>query len=135
MKPVVIAAAFALMAAAALGVAPVQPAAAAVEGAPSAPCFMSRNWTGTKALDEHKMLIGVGLSSVYEVEFAQGCSKMDEPWAKFISTTHGTGAICSPIDINLRVSTIPGFSTSCIATGLRKLSAEEVAALPRNQRP
>jgi hypothetical protein len=100
-------------------------------------CFFSRNWQGSKAVDEHTLYLrtGPGNNSIYRVDFERGCHDMNSPFAKFIQITRGSGAICTPLDLDLYVSTTPGVKTACLATGLRKLSPAEAAALPKNARP
>jgi len=47
----------------------------------------------------------------------------------------GSGMICRPIDLDLRVSVGRRMSTPCIASKLTQLTPEEAAALPKGLKP
>lgn len=113
------------------------PTMAATKPAPAQQnsCFFSRDWHGSKAVDEHTLYIRTGVNQVYRVDFERGCRDMNSPWAKFLQINRGSTMICSPLDLDLYVSTTPGVKTACIATGLRRLSPAEAKALPKNAQP
>lgn len=92
-------------------------------------CINMNRDSSWKAVDEKTLYISQGKKDVYRVDFATGCSRMDDPFSKFVSVRHSS-SVCSPIDLNVKVYQTPGFTSACIATGLHKLTAEEIAALP-----
>lgn len=114
---------------------PAQAAFAATTGNQST-CIDMRRQASWKAADEKTLYIVQNKSSVYAVEFANGCPRMDSPFAKFIDVQRsGSSWICTPIDLDIRVSETPGFSTACLATGIRQLTPAEIAALPKKIKP
>jgi hypothetical protein len=99
-------------------------------------CFFSSQWNGWKARDENTMYLRVGVKDVYEVGFKHGCRQATYSGAHLVTVQHTSGSICSPIDLDIKVAdSTSSFTTPCIATSLRKLSAEEVKAIPKPFRP
>jgi hypothetical protein len=52
-----------------------------------------------------------------------------------VSRIRGSNWICSPLDLDLTLSDHLGFREPLIARSLRKLTPEEVAAIPRKDLP
>jgi hypothetical protein len=100
-------------------------------------CFFSSQWRGWSARDEHTMYLRVGVKDVYEVGFKHGCRQATYPGKHLVTTQTVPGAICSAIDLDIKVAddSSPSFATPCIATSLRKLSTEEAASIPKKFRP
>jgi Family of unknown function (DUF6491) len=92
-------------------------------------CINMHRTSSWKAVDDKTLYISQSKSDVYRVDFASGCSRMDDPFTKFVSVQR-TPSVCAPIDLDIKVFSSPGFTNTCIATGLHKLTAEEIAALP-----
>lgn len=110
-----------------------QPAAPPAAKAPE--CFFISEWNNWVAPDEHTMYIRVGVSRVYKLGFAQTCSEMTQPFAHLITQVRGSSSICSPIDIDLKVSEDHGISEPCIVTDMTELTPAQIAALPKNAKP
>ncbi len=121
--------------AAALGAAPVlaQPAAPSTR----APCFFVTQWQGWSSPRPDIIYLGVNNRDVYEVTLGGGGSPMlSQPAVHLVSITRGSSSICSSLDLDLKVSDDMGVMREpLIATGLRKLTPEEVAAIPPKLRP
>lgn len=115
------------------------PAAALADPAPAAAredCFHSNNWRSWSApRGEQALYIRVKQNDVFRVDLSPGSTVRDYGGEYLINEVHGSGWVCSAIDLDLKVSDYNGFSRGIIATGLRKLTPEEVAALPPKDRP
>jgi hypothetical protein len=98
-------------------------------------CIDTHRQSSWKAVDNKTLYISQSKDTVYKVDFAQGCPRMQSPFAKFISTQRGSSYICAPIDLDVKVYETPGFTVSCLATGLSKLTPAEIAALPKEAKP
>ncbi len=98
-------------------------------------CIDTHRQSNWKAADEKTLYISQNKSTVYAVEFAGGCPRMDSPFAKFTQQIRGSRMICAPIDLDIAVHETPGFPVKCLATSIRKLSPAEITALPKEVQP
>lgn len=117
------------------GVAAAQPATA-----PStrAPCFFVTQWQGWSSPRPDIIYLGVNNDrDVYEVTLSGGGSPMlSAPATHLVSIVRGGSSICSSLDLDLKIADTSGaFVEPLIASGLRRLSPEEVAAIPPKYRP
>ncbi|MBV9512065.1 MAG: hypothetical protein JO303_17460 [Caulobacteraceae bacterium] len=110
-----------------------QPAAPAAK--PANQCFFVTDWGAWRAPDSRTLYIKVGMDRVYKLDLANECPALLEPNTHLITHVRGTDTICSPVDIDLKVSEGEGFSEPCIVTGMTQLSPAQIAALPKDQRP
>ncbi|HWA61045.1 MAG TPA: hypothetical protein VG939_06710 [Caulobacteraceae bacterium] len=111
-------------------------AAAPVEGPASThPCFFITQWEGWKAPDANTLYLRVNMHDVYRVDLSAGSSQLMDPGVHLISNVRGSSSICNAIDLDLKVSDGHGFSSPLIARSIRKLTPEEVAAIPKKFRP
>jgi hypothetical protein len=104
---------------------------------PSA-CFRSSQFQGFRPAGNKAMIVRVNISDFYRVEFAQACPEINYPAAHLVTVNRGgSDMICSGIDWDLKIaqSGPGGFATPCIVSSQRKLSKDEVAALPKGQKP
>ena len=110
---------------------------AATETPAGKSCFYASQWSGWKAPNVNTMYMRMKNRDVYEVGFASGCRAIRYTNAFLVSVGRGQGATCTANDLDIRVAEENGRMApqSCIATSLRKLSAEESAALPEKDRP
>ncbi len=99
------------------------------------PCFFINQWEGWKAPDDHTLYLAVNFKQVYKAELSGRSSLLQDPDAHIVSVTHGPETVCRPIDLELEVSAPPGIREPLIVKSLRKLTPEEVAALPPRERP
>jgi hypothetical protein len=105
-------------------------------GKPSRPCFLSNAWQGWSAPgDGDVLLLRVNLHDIYRVELTPGSHVRRFPDYFLISRIRGSSWICSPLDLDLSLSDQHGFKQPLIARSLRKLTPEEVAAIPRKDLP
>jgi hypothetical protein len=98
-------------------------------------CFLSRDWRGWRAADNHTMYIRVGMRDIYRLDLAGPYPGLLSGGGVLVHRTRGSGSICSALDLDLRVSRGRGSSTHIFVKSMTKLSPEDAAALPRHLRP
>jgi hypothetical protein len=100
------------------------------------PCFLSSSWQGWSAPgDGDVLLLRVHLRDIYRVELTPGSHVRRFPDYFLINRIRGSNWICSPLDLDLTLSDQQGFQQPLIARSLRKLTPEEIAAIPRKDLP
>ncbi len=109
--------------------------AAARPSAPNAPCFFVSQWQGWTSPNPDVIYLGVNMHEVYRVDLSAGSPQLQWPDSHLVSIVRGSSSICSPLDLDLKVSDNSGFATPLIARTLTKLTPEEVAAIPKKYRP
>ncbi len=96
-------------------------------------CFSSRNIRGFSAVDEETVNLRVGARNFYQIKLFAPSN--DVEWASGIALiAKGGSFICSGLDATVVVPG-PGGPQRYPVTSIRRLTVEEAAALPRNQRP
>jgi hypothetical protein len=99
-------------------------------------CFISSNWHGWSAVDEGDALyLRVNVNDVYRVELTPGSHVRERAGRFLVSEVRGSNYICSAIDLDLQLADEFGFSRPLFPRSLRKLTAEEVAAIAPEDRP
>jgi len=124
--PAIVLAAVALPAA----VATTLPAPAAAAGQ----CLYVQQITGTKADGMRTVYARTGRKDVWRIDLSADCAPLADGGGKIILSPRGSGSICGASDLKLAVEA-PGGSQSCFVGGMRKLTADEAAALPANVEP
>jgi len=73
----------------------------------------------------------------YRIELEGSCPTITEPGAILITHVRGSDLICDPLDwdLHVRESGSGGVAIGCIVKSQRQLTAEEVAAIPRWEKP
>lgn len=114
-------------------------AAAATENASPAPakqnaCFWTRMANGFAAADENTLNVRVGVKDVYQFEMFGPCLGMD--WDNRLALVSRTGGqICTGMDAEV-IAHAQGLGRQrCMVKSIKKLSAEEIAALPKHGKP
>jgi hypothetical protein len=103
---------------------------------PGQSCFHVTDWYGWKAADDHTIYLNVGNNRVFRLDMAASCPLLTTGDARIISIDHeGSGLVCSPLDLDLRVSQGGGIVTGCIVGGMSELTPAQIAALPKHLRP
>ncbi len=105
--------------------------------APLKRCFFAHDWQGWRAPNGHMMYVRVDGHRIYRVDFSSSCDALTWPDAHLITTFHGTDSVCTPLDLDIKVSDSgPGRMVEpCIASGLSELTPEEIAAIPKKDLP
>lgn len=129
-RPVLVALA-ALSLGACVGTAPPAPGTLA-----SADCFSSTQWNGWSSPSDDVIYLRVRNNDFYRVDLLPGSGRRLDSGGRFIiSEAHGSGRICTANDLDLAMADSLGFRTPLFPRTLRRLTPEEVAALPPGDRP
>ena len=132
MKRTVTLAAAALLALAAAG-------GAAAADKPTGPakgnqCFWTRFADGFAAPDEHTLYVSVNVRDVYQFEMFTNCQGLD--WDNRIAlVSRGGSMICTGMDAEVVTHETGIGRQRCMVRSVRKLTKEEIAALPRGSKP
>ncbi|KRA65494.1 hypothetical protein ASD89_18225 [Caulobacter sp. Root656] len=102
---------------------------------PARSCFYLSDWDGWSAPDRDTLYLRVRNRDVYQVELSHGTSQLTSPGVHLVSVVRGIDSVCHPLDLDLRVSDGFGFAMPIMAKSITKLSAEQVAAIPKKDRP
>jgi hypothetical protein len=96
-------------------------------------CFWTRNVDGFAAPDDHTLNVRVGVRDVYQFEMLGPCPDID--WNQRIALISRSGSnICSGMDAEV-VTHSPIGPQRCAVRSMRKLTPEEIAALPPRAKP
>ena len=98
-------------------------------------CFQTTDWQGWHAISPTVMYMRVHMHDIYQVDFSVGSSQLMWSTNHLINQVRGSDLVCSPIDLDLSVSDGNGFVQPLIAKSIRKLTPEEIAAIPRKDLP
>jgi hypothetical protein len=112
-----------------------QPAAPDGKAGSGRSCFYARNISSWRAADRSTVYLRVNVHDYYQLTLLGDCPHID--WAQRIGVEHrGSPWICSGLDATLIVPQGSGVGAlRCAVSTLRKLSPDEVKALPRKDRP
>ena len=100
------------------------------------PCFFISQWQGWKAPDANTIFLRVNLSDIYRVDLSAGSQELTWPGSYHLVTrVEGSSSICGPLDLQLALSDGHGFYQPLIARDLVKLTPDEIAAIPKKDRP
>jgi hypothetical protein len=113
----------------------------AVAGSASAndrhPCFFINQWQGWHATDANTLYLRVNMHDIYRADLSAGSQELT--WG---GTYHlvsrvdgGSSSVCTPLDLQLAVADSHGFYQPLIVRELTKLTPDEIAALPKKDRP
>lgn len=102
---------------------------------PARSCFSLSDWDGWSAPDKDTLYLKVRHRDVYRVDLSHGTSQLTWPGVHLVSIVRGVDTVCHPIDLDLRVSDGFGFAMPIMAKSITKLSTEEIAAIPKRDRP
>lgn len=109
---------------------PVEPLAAAK---PKAQCFWTRQVNSFASNDDRIVNVRVGVKDVYQFEMFGRCNDVD--WSNSIAlVSRGSSYICSGMDAEIISPSSIG-PQRCPVRNIRKLTPEEIKALPKHARP
>ena len=100
-------------------------------------CFRTSDIRSHK-LTEDSIYLRVGAKDVYRLETTGNCKGGHfDTDPLVIDPAPVNGMVCSPVDLTLKIGRSNDLSmpTGCIVRGMRKLTPQEVAALPAKLRP
>lgn len=120
-------------AAALLTVAPASQGLAAKPPAHGRECFYTRNVNSFAAPDDKTLYVRVGIHDVYKFDMFGTCPDMN--WNQRLAlVSRASSWICDGMDAEV-ITHSPIGRQSCPVRSIRKLTPEEVAALPKHARP
>ncbi len=98
-------------------------------------CFFTCDIQNYLAPDDHTLYLRVRNNAIYRIDLINACPEMPMNIGHIaLQTVAGSGTICHAIDLDLKVSS-NGTSTACLIKSLHRLTPEEAAALPKEDRP
>lgn len=101
--------------------------------APARQCFWNREVTNFASSDDRIVNVRVGVKDVYRFEMFGRCGEVD--WSQSIAlVSRGGGFICSGMDAEIVTPTTLG-PQRCPVRNIRKLTPDEIKALPKRARP
>jgi hypothetical protein len=98
---------------------------------PQGECLRTQDFRNHRILDDRTLLIDVGGKGVYRFTMARSCLKGAVSSDPLTISGVGRSSICKPNDIELGV----GRGGYCFIDSIDRLSADQVAALPRRMKP
>ena len=102
---------------------------------PARSCFSLSDWDGWSAPDKNTLYMKVRNRDVYRVDLSHGTSQLTSPGVHLVSIQRGVDTVCRPIDLDLRVSDGFGIAMPIMAKSITRLTPEEIAAIPKRDRP
>jgi hypothetical protein len=113
------------------------PTASAAANQSKGECFWGHDASGFSAPDNTKVYIRAGLRDVYELSLFGPC--LDVDWAQSIAlrSRSGDDFICAGNNVNYEIIS-PSHTVGrqrCEVNAVRKLTPDQVAALPKRDRP
>jgi hypothetical protein len=98
-------------------------------------CFWKRNINGFQAPNDRTVFIRVGVNDIYRLDLMTTCSSLTfRQGIGLESIPPGDGQICSAIQATI-VYNDAGIRNRCPVSAIHKLTAAEVAALPKRDLP
>lgn len=107
-------------------------AAYAQPAKPVRQCFSTREIDRSVVVDDSTINFKVG-RQVYQMKLAGPCPRLKDNIGGYIMSLKGSDQICEPLDVQIIVNdNIGGF---CNSKSLRRLTPEEITALPKKDAP
>jgi hypothetical protein len=96
-------------------------------------CFWTRNVTSFAAPDDHTVYVRVNSRDVYKFDLFGSCPDID--WNQRLALVSTSGSVCNGMDAEI-VTRAQGLGRQrCPISHMRKLTPEEIAALPKRAKP
>jgi hypothetical protein len=96
-------------------------------------CFWTRQVNSFASNDDRIVNVRVGVKDVYQLEMFGRCQDVD--WSNSIAlVSRGGSHICTGLDAEI-IAPSPIGSNRCPVRNIRKLTPDEVKALPKHARP
>lgn len=99
-------------------------------------CFRRSNIQNHTFADDHTLYLRTAGRAIYRVEVDGAClagAGFGDPLV--MQSPPGSDNICRPMDLDIRIRTPNGGVSPCIVRSLTLLTPEQVAALPKGDRP
>jgi hypothetical protein len=96
-------------------------------------CFWANRVNNFAAADENTLNVRVGMKDVYQFEMLGRCPDID--WSHRIAIlSRGSNSICTGLDAEI-IAPSPIGPQRCAVRTVRKLTPDEIKALPRRAKP
>lgn len=102
---------------------------------PARQCFYLSDWRGWSAPNKDTLYLKVRNREVYRVDLAYGSNQLTWPGTHLVSVVRGPDSVCGPNDLDLRVGDGFGMPIPIRAKAITKMTPEQIAALPKKDRP
>lgn len=102
---------------------------------PHQDCFRMSEWRGWRASGNEAMNFRVNMHDVFRVELASSAALLQAPAMHLVSQVRGGDSVCSAIDLDLKLADDHGMTEPLFVKSIRKLSPDEIAAIPEKERP
>ncbi len=136
MKKILASAALAIAAAIAFGASAQPPAGSPPPAKPRPSCFWTNRIQNFAAVDDRNLYLRVGIHDIYRAKLFSNC--FDIAWVHRIAlVSRSSSLICEGPNLNVDVIVrdVGAGRQRCPVTEIRKLTPDEVAALPKGARP
>ena len=102
---------------------------------PRPACFWARDVNGFAAVDDRTVNLRIGVHDVYQLKLFGNCPDID--WSMRIGIrSRGSSWVCEGNGLDLElISPSPIGPQRCPVTAVRRLTTDEVTAIPKRQRP
>ena len=98
-------------------------------------CFVRSNVESFSAPTDHTVYLRVGVNQYYRLDLMTNCLDLTFRQAIGLEDQPATPWICSPLEATVVYRAAGGIPQRCPVKAIHKLTPEEVAALPRKDRP
>ena len=109
-------------------------AASALSPAMAAECFLQRNINGFSAPSDRTVYVRVGVSDVWRLDLMNDCTGLSFRQSFGLQGSPTGPWICNPLDATVRFHEA-GARMVCPVSAIHHLTKDEVAALPKKDRP
>ena len=97
-------------------------------------CFYARNINNYVVAGDRLVYIRVGVGDVWRLDLMNDCPEIAFRQHLEFSRFDPSAFVCSPIDLTIRFHQT-GVKRTCPVSDMHKLTVEEIAALPKRDRP
>jgi len=97
-------------------------------------CLFVRNINGFNAPNDHTIYVRSSVSDIWRIDLMTDCVGLSFKQGFRLRSAGGDPWICEPIQAEVSIRDI-GMPQRCPVSGLHKLTPDEIAALPRRDRP
>ena len=98
-------------------------------------CFTVNDWHGWSSPSPGTLYLAVNFRDVYKAELAHPVQGLNLVDTVVISDETGLQSICSAVDLHLIMTHRGGSRQGLIVRSLTRLTPEEIAAIPKTDRP
>lgn len=101
---------------------------------PARSCFFADQINGWRQAGDRAVLVNVGAKGVYRLDLFGPCRDLDTNFTIGVETRPGGNSICDGMDATI-IAHSPTGPVRCPVTKVTRLTPEEIAALPKKDRP